>query len=220
MWCVYFFILFGLAIMLDLSIPLRYGTQRLASVPWVFDGLRWVLEGGFVAHHRLLQQHFPVAPESLLDCGCGTGTFAGCFPKKSYVGIDLSRDYIARARQQNPDHRFHVMDATALQFPSESFEAVIVSGVIHHMENSLAMRVLGEVRRLLKPAGKLLMWEDVPTRSAWNVVGQIAHRLDVGEYIRPASEYARLLDSQFQLVSAQPMTSGCMDYIVLDARRK
>lgn len=206
--------------MLDLSIPLRYGTQRLASVPWMFDGLRWLLEGGFVEHRRLLKEHFPVAPESVLDCGCGTGIFASCFPESAYVGIDISRDYIARARQQHPKHRFRVMDATDLQFPDESFEAVIISGVVHHMETSLATGMLSEIGRLLKPAGKLLMWEDVATRSPWNIVGQLAHRLDVGDYIRPAFEYARLLDRHFQLISAQPMTSGFMDYVVLDARRK
>lgn len=206
--------------MLDLSIPLRYGTKRLANVPWIFDGLRWLVEGGFVEHRRLIQEHFPVAPENVLDCGCGTGVFAGCFPKQSYVGIDISSEYIARARQLNHDRNFQVMDASCLNFPSESFEAVIVSGVVHHMETSLARRVLSEIRRVLKPSGKLLMWEDIPTRASWNMLGQLIHRLDVGDHIRPPAEYARLLDPQFQVVSARPMTSGCMDYIVLDARRK
>lgn len=220
MWMFYCYLFIGWAIMLDLSIPLRYGTRRLANVPWVFDALRWTLEGGFVAHRRLLKEHFSTAPDNVLDCGCGTGIFASCFPGQSYTGIDISRDYIQRAREQHRGYRFQVMDASSLQFPSESFEAVIVSGVLHHLESSLAKKVLSEVSRVLKPAGKLLMWEDVPTRNAWNVVGKLVHRLDAGEHIRPAFEYARLLDAQFQLVSARPMTSGCMDYIVLDARRK
>ncbi len=220
MWLFYFYLVFGIAIMLDVSIPLRYGTRRLANVPWMFDGLRWMLEGGFLEHRRLLKEHFPVAPENVLDCGCGTGIFARSFPAQAYIGIDISRDYIARARRQYQGHRFQVMDASAMQFASASFEAVIVSGVLHHMPTALASRVLSEIQRVLKPAGKLLIWEDVPTRASWNVVGQMIHRLDVGEYIRQDSEYARLLEPYFHLVSARPMISGCMDYIVLDARRK
>lgn len=206
--------------MLDLSIPLRSGTKRLASVPWIFDTLRWLVEGGFVEHRRIIAEHFPLPPQNILDCGCGTGIFAECFPHGSYVGIDISPSYVARAQRQHRSHRFRVMDATALRFPKESFEAAIVSGVLHHMETSQAQRVLGEIGRVLKPAGKLLMWEDVPTRSTWNVIGRVVHHLDVGDHIRPAGEYARLLGSQFQVASAYPMTSGCMDYIVLDVRRK
>ena len=206
--------------MLDLTIPLRSGTRRLASVPWMFDALRWLVEGGFVKHRRMIAEHFPLPPQNILDCGCGTGVFAECFPHESYVGIDVSPSYIARAQRLHRGHRFHVMDASALQFPRESFEAVIVSGVLHHMEKSLARQVLSEIGRVLKPAGKLLMWEDIPTRSNWNLLGRVVHHLDVGDHIRPAAEYARLLGPQFELASAYPMTSGCMDYVVLDVRRK
>lgn len=206
--------------MVDLSIPLRYGTKRLATVPWIFDALRWLLEGGFIQHRQLIAKHFPMPPQNILDCGCGTGVFAECFPRESYVGIDISPSYIARAQLQHHSHRFRVMDATALQFPSASFEAVIVSGVLHHMDATMAQRVLSEIARVLKPAGKLLLWEDVPTRSSLNVIGRVVHQLDVGDHIRPAGEYARLLGPQFQLASVCPMTSGCMDYVVLDARRQ
>lgn len=206
--------------MLDLTVPLRYGSRQLASVPWAFDSLRWLLEGGFVQHYRLLRERFPVAPQSVLDCGCGTGIFARCFPQHCYVGIDLSPEYIQRARERHSAHRFQVMDASSLQFPGDSFEAVIVAGVIHHMDSSLAKRVLSEIRRVLKPAGTLLMWEDVHTRSPWNMLGKLVHRLDVGDHIRSSFEYARLLESDFELTSIRPMASGCMDYVVLEARRK
>ncbi|MCC6511958.1 MAG: class I SAM-dependent methyltransferase [Pirellulaceae bacterium] len=204
--------------MLNLTAPLRYGTHRLADVPWMFDGLRWMLEGGFRQHRQLLARHFSTPPARVLDCGCGTGIFAPCFSQPSYLGIDLSPAYIARARARYAGYRFQEMDASRMQLASQSFDAVIVSGVLHHMDRSLAQQVLSEIQRVLRPEGTLLMWEDVPTRGRINWLGHLVHQLDVGDHIRPAGEYLSLLAPCFQVESVEPMLSGCMDYVAIKAR--
>ena len=135
--------------MKQLALPFRYGTKRLSQVPWVFDGLRWILEGGYRRHRELLQRHFPHPPKRLLDCGCGTGTYSNFFPSHSYVGVDISPIYIERARACFPKHCFRVMDATRLEFPDNHFDAAIVSGVIHHLDTATTQSVLSEISRVL-----------------------------------------------------------------------
>lgn len=203
----------------ELIVPLRKSVERLSQIPVAFDWLRWILEAGFRNHKKLIARNFPVAPSHVLDCGCGTGIFAASFPSTNYTGIDISPKYIDRARKCNPNHRFEVMDATSLEFAGETFDAAMISGVIHHLPVVESQRMLAEVYRVLKPGGKLLLWEDVPTRSRWNFIGQVVHRLDVGEHIRAADAYLELLSPLFDVQQFAPMSSGFMDYITLAAAK-
>lgn len=190
----------------------RNAIARLSRVPWAFDALRYVLEGGYRAHRRLIAEFVKSSPGRTLDCGCGTGIYAREFPKESYVGIDLSPEYIARARDCYPGYDFRVMDATRMDFPDESFDAAIISGVLHHLGEESAHRVLVELSRVLKPGGNLLVWEDVPAKRSWNIVGHVVHRLDVGAHIRESEGYQALLAPHFRVERTSGFCSGFMDY--------
>jgi len=202
----------------QIAIPLRGGVKLLSQIPWAFDCLRWILEAGYRQHRNLLSQHFRQSPLRVLDCGCGTGIYSSFFPSHSYVGIDISPTYVDRARACFPKHCFRVMDATQLEFPDDAFDAVIVSGVVHHLDTATTQVVLKEISRVLQPKGTLLIWEDVPTRHSLNFVGRIIHRLDVGEYIRPEIDYAKLLSDYFFIESTESFRSGFMDYAAFRAR--
>jgi len=200
-------------------LPIRTGVEHLSQIPLIFDGLRWLLEGGHLAHRRLLAQHFRSTALRVLDCGCGTGIFARAFSPQAYVGIDICPRYIAHAQSRHPNHHFYPMDAKRLTFAAESFDAVIVSGVIHHLSNSDVRGVLREISRVLKPEGLLLIWEDVPTRHPLNWIGHVVHALDVGCHIRSSKDYAALLSEMFCVADAFPMRSGFMDYSVFRCRK-
>ncbi len=194
---------------------MRYWVRRLAASPRLFDLLRWVLEGGYVKHRRLIRRSIGSQNQSVLDCGCGTGIYANCFAPEVYTGIDISQGYIKRCKQRCPRHQFHVMDATKLEFPDGSFSSAMISGVLHHLDDSQAHQVCKEVRRVLKPGGQLLIWEDIPTLSRWNWVGSVIHRLDLGEHIRLPHRYEEILAEHFTIQSRELLSSGVMDYLAL-----
>ncbi len=199
---------------------LQRAVERLSKVPFIFDSLRWFLEAGFVQHRRLIETAFPVPPTSVLDCGCGTGIYAKGFTPESYRGIDISCAYIDHARRCNPDYRFDVMDATSLNFSDCTFEAVIVSGVIHHLANDNAGAMLREIWRVLRSDGKLLLWEDVQTRSQFNFLGRLVHRLDIGDYIRDEESYRGIIAPCFEIDRIDSVRSGFMDYVAFTATKK
>lgn len=198
--------------------PLTRVVKLLSKVPCFFDAARWVLEGGYHEHRALLTRHLPTKALHVLDLGCGTGIHANHFDPKTYVGIDISSDYVLHARQKLSQYRFEVMDATRLQFSERSFDAVIISGVLHHLDSTVAQQVLAEASRVLKPNGLLLVWEDIPTRDSHNLVGRLAHQLDVGEYIRPSDGYEELL-SGFDIEVVEFVRSGFMDYVAFKCRK-
>lgn len=197
---------------------MRRWVGALSRIPVLFDGLRWGLEGGFRMHTKLLRRNFPRRDLRVLDCGCGTGIYAKLFSPNGYVGIDVSVSYLDRARELNPEYRFELMDAMKLNFDDGTFDAVFISGLIHHLPSDEAKTVLSEVQRILVDSGVLLLWEDVPTRSRLNLVGRLVHHFDMGSFIRPASEYAALLDGKFNTESTEEFRSGFMDYSAFRCR--
>jgi SAM-dependent methyltransferase len=186
--------------------------RRLAGVPRLFDALRWILEGGYRGHHGVIGAHLENVGRTL-DLGCGTGIYAGFFPSDTYVGADLNPDYISAAQSKFPDHRFVVQDATRTSFRDDEFDACMISGVLHHLDDDLAVQMVNEAARVVRPGGVIVVWEDIPS-PWWNLVGHVIHRLDLGSHIRASEGYRALLEPCLEIQQSAPMRSGAMDYQV------
>ncbi|MFI0355333.1 class I SAM-dependent methyltransferase [Actinomadura sp. 9N407] len=95
----------------------------------------------------------------VLDIGCGCGvpvarrlTAAG----HQVTGVDISDVQIERARSLVPDATFIRADATALDLPDESFDAVVCLYALIHMPLDRQPRLLDDIARWLRPGGRLL----------------------------------------------------------------
>jgi hypothetical protein len=86
--------------------------------------------------------------------------------------------------------------------------------MLHHLSDDDVAAVLKEAVRMLSPSGRLVIWEDVPTRSRGNLIGRTIHSLDLGDRIRPPAGYRALIEPWFVIETETPMHSGCMDYVV------
>jgi arsenite methyltransferase len=108
--------------------------------------------------------------DHILDIGCGGGVdsmiaalMAG--PTGRVVGIDLSPEMVARARQNLEKSglenvSFHgPVNAENLPFPDKSFDAVISNGVFNLAPDKV--KAVSEVFRVLKPDGRLMMADQV-----------------------------------------------------------
>lgn len=102
--------------------------------------------------------------DRVLDVGCGTGhlTRAGAKaagPHGSAVGIDPAPDAIARARRatRSRNCQFAEGRAEALDFPDGSFDVVVTSLMLHHLPEDSRPQAIAEMRRVLRPEGRLLV---------------------------------------------------------------
>lgn len=95
----------------------------------------------------------------VLDIGCGTGygTAELAQHAQSAAGIDISSDAIVYAREHYPigNATFLAASATAIPFPSASFDLITAFEVIEHLENWHELLI--EARRLLHPRGTFLV---------------------------------------------------------------
>ncbi|MFP6671432.1 MAG: class I SAM-dependent methyltransferase, partial [Pirellulaceae bacterium] len=199
----------------DMINLIKRSVARIADNPALFTLLRRILENNFRGEKKVLRRELPVpSGQSILDVGCGTGEFAPLFEAARYTGIDLHERYIAYASKRHPGYTFQVMDACQLEFPDQSFENVLVLGILHHLPEEIARQVLGEVRRILKPAGTVVIIEDVPTRSWFNLIGRLIHWLDLGSHIREQAHYQQLIEPFLQVQETCPIRSGVCDYQV------
>jgi len=101
--------------------------------------------------------------QRVLDAGCGNGRLYQIFVGKNidYTGIDFSENLIKRAQEKYGDH-FKVADILNLPFPDQYFDSVWSIAVLHHIPTTeLRKRALGEIKRVLRPNGRVIatFWE-------------------------------------------------------------
>lgn len=104
--------------------------------------------------------------DSVLDVGCGNGVITHALadivgPTGEAWGIDPAPDMVRAAMQAtalagNAAH-FKLAAIEVLPFPDASFDAALISLVLHHLPHDLKRAGLSEVRRVLKPGGRLLV---------------------------------------------------------------
>jgi len=101
----------------------------------------------------------------MLDVGCGTGnllrTTGRRYPGVGLTGLDPDPKALARARRKTRRAGLEVrLDrgfAQELPYPDGSFDRVFSSLMLHHLDTTSKNDLLGEVRRVLRPDGLLVL---------------------------------------------------------------
>jgi SAM-dependent methyltransferase len=95
---------------------------------------------------------------AILDIGCSSGVLLTDLKNRGYCklhGIDVSGNAVALAREHG--HRSaQVMDGGNVTFEDESFDVVIASDCLEHIEDD--KRALYHWHRILKPGGTLILF--------------------------------------------------------------
>ncbi len=116
---------------------------------------------------ELLQQSEKDISLKALDIGCGDGAtelfMQQLFPKWQLFAIDVSERSIAVAKARGLSAvEFKVYNGSETGFADDSFDIIFLAGVLHHVDFSLHSTILKEIYRLLKPGGRLYLFEHNP----------------------------------------------------------
>ena len=96
---------------------------------------------------------------TVLDAGCGSGipvakrVSGHC----SVIGIDFSEKQLELARQQVPNAEFQLADMSTLDFPDDTFDAIVSYYAIFHLPREEHPSLLANFHRMLKLDGYLLI---------------------------------------------------------------
>ncbi|NJD54194.1 MAG: class I SAM-dependent methyltransferase [Candidatus Methanoperedens sp.] len=114
---------------------------------------------------KILQIYTPNKEESILDLGCGWGTF--CFALaplcKAVIGVDFNQKGIDLCNRlldkwKSGNIKFLCSDAQNTGLKSNSFDVIICADLFEHLYPDTFGNVLDECNRLLKKGGKLIIW--------------------------------------------------------------
>ena len=174
-----------------MSQPAKYiPAFRFNILTPLFDPMmRWVMRE--LTFKRRLIQEAQIEPGSrVLDLGSGTGTLTiltkQMHPDAEVVGIDGDPKVLAIARakaaQTGALIPFDQGMVFQLPYPNQSFDRVLSSLVFHHLTTEDKARALGEVFRILKPGGALLIVDFGKPQNglAW-AIAQVLQRLEPTE---------------------------------------
>jgi demethylmenaquinone methyltransferase/2-methoxy-6-polyprenyl-1,4-benzoquinol methylase len=134
----------------------------------VYDGMNRVMTAGLDVRWRRLAAAAAVRPgDRVLDGACGTGDLALAdlaAGAGSVVGLDFAPRMLERARRKSPAVEWVQGDLLALPFEDGSFDAATVGFGIRNVAD--LERGLRELRRVLRPGGRLVLLEITTPRGA------------------------------------------------------
>jgi SAM-dependent methyltransferase len=176
--------------------------STILNFPAGYRFFRWVV-GGESAWRIYLDEYVKPSPgDKILDIGCGPADVLNYLPKVNYTGLDISPEYICAAMDRFGSRgRFCCGDVglTTIEGEQGSFDLVLATGVIHHLEDAQAAKLFALARRVLRPTGRLVTYDGcyVPQQSR---IARWMLAKDRGKFVRTREEYMRLAQVRFSKV--------------------
>ncbi|UXW84914.1 class I SAM-dependent methyltransferase [Microbacterium azadirachtae] len=98
-------------------------------------------------------------PGSLLDAGCGPGLWTAFLAGagRDVIGLDVSAEFLAAARERHPALRFEAASVRDLPFADEAFGGVLAWYSLIHLPPDELPAVIAELGRVLAPGGRMLI---------------------------------------------------------------
>ena len=158
---------------------------------------------GLLEANPYLRASLSLFAELVRDAGGGAVADVGCGP--GYVtrhlhdlgvdafGIDLSPEMVTLARRDHPDLRFEVGTMTALDLDDDSVTGVLAFWSVIHVPDHAVPGVFTEFRRVIRPAGPLLVGFHVGHEVRHTSEGYSGRPIDVDSHRRSPARVAHWL---------------------------
>lgn len=156
-------------------------------------------------YRRILNTANITSQDRVLDLGCGIGNILIALAEhidfsQPPVGVDVSPDLV-RIGEREIEHaglrdriRLQVAPATRLPFDDGSFDVVLTSHVVKHLDDEALLASFREVARVLRPGGRFLLWEfEKSPRSALLFWSARRTGLPPAFQLRTADEFSAVL---------------------------
>lgn len=166
----------------------------------------------------------PQEGDRVLDVGCGPADILDALPSVTYVGFDMSRDYIQSARRKyGARGEFEVGTVNeAMIGKHNGFDLVLANGVLHHLPDKDATALFTLAKAALKPGGRLVTFDGCYVESQ-SSIARFLLKKDRGEHVRDKESYLSLAAGVFSDVIAS-VTDDLLrvpyTHLIMECRRE
>lgn len=108
--------------------------------------------------NEVLEALLPDPPALVLDVPCGTGIYTASLQNKGYdvIAADASLAMLKLIEQRQLEVPRSLGDINYLPFKDSSIDAAIVLRLFSHFSRGDVVRMLGELRRVIRPKGRIV----------------------------------------------------------------
>ncbi|MEH1017729.1 class I SAM-dependent methyltransferase [Micromonospora sp. CPCC 206060] len=133
--------------------------QAYASVAELYIGLFGTRQQVHADDLAFIGRHLAGRPGTVLDLGCGPGHITDYLRSLGVdaTGIDMVPEFIAHARAAHPSGRYQLGSMENLSVVNHSIAGILAWGSLIHLPPQDLDVVLAEFRRVMAPAGTLVI---------------------------------------------------------------
>jgi ubiquinone/menaquinone biosynthesis C-methylase UbiE len=145
----------------------------------------------------------------VLDVGCGTGALAERMTQRGYTvtGVDPSEGMLEVMRRRVPGATAIRASGTELPLPDDTFDLVFTVATLHHIaEPSAVAGTLGEMVRVTRPGGRVVIWDHNPRNPYWSVLmARVPQDIGDERLVSECEVMAGLMAAGARILSAQQL---------------
>jgi SAM-dependent methyltransferase len=168
---------------------------RILERPWFYErSQRNILTAGMrrIVLAALRREAERAGTGHVVEIGCGTGLYLTALGPRT-LGTDISVAYVRFLNEKG--RRVFASDACALALRSGSVGLVYCVNVLHHLDDEAVRTVLGEMWRVCRPGGTLVVVDIVQPPARGNRLGHLLRWLDRGGFVRQCEQFKALIQA-------------------------
>jgi 2-polyprenyl-3-methyl-5-hydroxy-6-metoxy-1,4-benzoquinol methylase len=172
---------------------ITHGVRAILSHPFIYSAFQSMM-GAHQVRKRLVANFLKSFPGmKVLDVGCGPADILAYMPEVDYCGFDIDNDYINQAQKKfGSTGEFHCKQLQITDLESlPLFDVVLALGLLHHLDDAVAVDVMQLAAKALKPGGRMLTI-DPCFDPLQNPIARLLIRADRGQNVRDKAGYEAL----------------------------